>query len=383
MPNTRTMLRRLGIILASLTLIMTAIGPGPTATALQETEGTPGPIDEIVEVAAPPVLETAWGVLGRGQSTGEQLTAAGWLNPVSGLPGESLTPPGYISTETNAATSSRFTFVADITITRTATSGPVVTSFGEGTLTIYLDADPPPSPADLESFRSDLVVAVYEATFQGSELAESGPAGQAVATGTMTLTQIEALSFEFGDELLRFGHAGAELELRLTGGVIPTAASESATTVSYFGAARVTARSANPTGTGQAGVAELSDCEQLLAWTDATRNRLTTAGELRASILSEAQLILPDPAEALATVSTLLDEQRAEIGPEGTEEAARLALTVLNTDARGLELLGTARAAGNDLAVTQALTVLADSDALAGRALTVLDEITPTCDPAA
>lgn len=381
MPHTHTMLRRLGLILASLTLIMTAIGPGTTATARQEAEVEFETEDEVVEVAAPPVLEPAWGVIGRSESSDEALTAAGWLTAVSGLQADELAPAGGDSADTNAGPSSRFTFVADITVTRTANNGPVVTTFGEGTLTVYLDAEPQPSPADQESFRSNLVVAAYDAEFQGSALAESGPAGQGVVTGRMALTQSEALSFEFEDELLRFGHAGAELELSLTGGMIPGPASENATMASYFGAARVTARSANPAGTGQATatVAELSDCEQLLAWTGATRGRLVTAGELRTSILNEGQLILPDPADAFATVSALLDEQRTEIGPEGTAEAARLALTVLNTDARGLELLETARDAGNDPAVTQALTVLADSDALASRALSVLDEITPTC----
>lgn len=344
--------------------------------------------DEIVEVAAPPVLEQAWGVLGRSESNDEQLTAAGWLTAVSGLRPEELTPDSSAAAsddDTSDATDrSRFTFVAEIDVTRTTTRGPVTTTVGEGTLTVYLDPETPPSRDDLASFRSNLVVAVYDAGFQGSALAESGPAGQAVITGRMALTQTEALSFEFGDEVLRFGHAGAELALTLTGGVIPGQTTDASTATSYFGGARVTARSASPAGTGQATatVAELSECEQLLAWTSATQGRLETAGALRTSILNEGQLILPNPAEALATVSALLDEQRGELGPEGSAEAARLALTVLNTDARGLELLAAARAASNDLAVAQAITVLADSDALAARAIGLLDALPTTCEPA-
>lgn len=381
MLHTRPMLQRLATALALLGCIMTAIGPAMTAAAAwQEAEVEFEPEDEVVEIAAPPVLEPAWSVVGRGESTDDSVTAAGWLTAVNGLQAGELAPTVGDSADTGTATTSRFTFVADIGVTSTVNRGSVTTTLGQGTLTVYLDADPLPSPADLESFRSNLVVAVYDAGFQGSVLADSGPAGQAVVSGRMTLTQTEALSFELGDEVFRFGHADAELELTLTGGVIPGSDDET-TIASYFGTARVTARSANPMGTGQATVAELSECEQMLAWTEATRNRLVTAGELRASILNEGQLITPDPAEAFATISTLLDEQRTDIGPEGTEEAARLALAVLNTDARGLELLSTALDTGNEPAVTQAMTVLADGDALATRALSLVDEITPTCEP--
>jgi hypothetical protein len=58
-----------------------------------------------------------------------------------------------------------------------------------------------------------------------------------------------------------------------------------------------------------------------------------------------------------------------------------LALIALSTDRRGIEVLTTAVAAGNEAAITQGVAILADAEGLASRALSTLDTIAPTCEP--
>jgi hypothetical protein len=198
----------------------------------------------------------------------------------------------------------------------------------------------------------------------------------------MTLVQTDALNFTLDGERYRFGHANAELLLRYSGGLTPAA--DGITEGSIFGGARVSARDPNPRSTGEAvTVVALSDCEQLALWIEQTSTRLQTASDLRGDILSAGDPAAADLDGALATVTALVDEQRANIGPAGSEEAARLALTALSTDARGLQLLVTATADGNEAAITQGLAILSDAAGLTNRAFTTLEAITPTCEPSA
>ena len=361
---------RLGAVLISLLLLLSALETPATAGAWQEAEPAP------TELAAPPVLEQAWSFVGRSQTTDEQVTAAGWLIAVSGLTAAELDP-----TEGAAGSPrSRFTFVTDIAIDRTSNRGAAVTTLGRGTLVIYLHEATMPDTADLASFRSEAIVAAYTVDFQSTAQRQSPELG--VVAGSMSLVQTDALTFSLDDERFRFGHADAELELGYTGGLMRQESEAEVTAASIFGAAKVQRRAANPTGTGEMviGGPELSECEVLLAWVETTSARLLAANELRATVLSNDDLTEAVLADASATIATLLAEQREDVGPEAAAGAARLALTVLNTDARGLELLTTAAAAGDQPGVDQALAILSDSDALVGRALGTLDEITPSCD---
>lgn len=363
---------RLCALLITLMLVLSATEAPVLAAAWQETEPAP------TELAAPPVQEQAWSFVGRSQATADQVTAAGWLIAVSGLTTAELAP-----TSGEGAPRSRFTFVAEIAISRTSNRGATVTSMGEGTLTIYLHEESTPDEADLSSFRSEAIVAAYDVDFQSTAQRQSPELG--VVAGSMSLVQTEALTFTLlpDDERFRFGHADSELGLSYTGGLAAAESGATAAEASVFGAAKVRRRSANPTATGEmaTGGPELSECETLLAWVESTRARLVATNELRAAVLSEEEVAEAALAEASATIAALLAEQRADVGPDASAGAARLALTVLNTDARGLDLLTTAAAAGNQAGVDQALAILSDSDALVGRALGSLDEITPTCEP--
>lgn len=365
---------RMCAALITLMLVLAATEWPATAGAWQETDPAP------TELAAPPVLEQAWSFVGRSQATAEQVTVAGWLIAVSGLTADELAP----TAGGEGSPRSRFTFVTDLAINRTSNRESTVTSMGQGTLTVYLHEETTSDEADIESFRSPAIVGAYTVEFQTTAQRQSPELG--VVAGSMSLVQTESLTFTLlpDDERFRFGHAGAELGLSYTGGLAAAEPGASVTEASIFGAAKVRSRSANPTATGEMATSgpELSECEVLLAWVEATAARLVAANEQRTAVLSGDELDEAVLTEASATIATLLAEQRADAGPEASAGAARLALTVLNTDARGLDLLTTAAAAAGDQAgVDQALTILSDSDALVGRALGSLDEITPTCEP--
>lgn len=362
---------RLSAVLIPLLLLLSALEAPVTAGAWQEIEPAP------TELAAPPVLEQAWRFVGQSQTTAEQVTAAGWLTAVSGLTAAELDP----TEGAEGSPRSRFTFVTDITIDRTSNRGAAVTTIGRGTLVVYLHEATTPNEADLASFRSEAVVAAYTVDYQSTAQRQTPELG--VVAGSMSLVQTDALTFSLDDELFRFGHADAELSLGYSGGLMQQEPDAEVTAASIFGAAKVQRRAANPTGTGEMviGGPELSECEVLLEWVETTRARLLAANEPRAAVLSDAELTEAVLADASATIATLLAEQREDVGPDAAAGAARLALTVLNTDARGLELLTTAAVAGNQPGVDQALVILSDSDALVSRALGTLDEITPSCDP--
>lgn len=364
---------RLHALLIIMMLGLSVLESPAIAGAWQEAEPAP------TELAAPPVLEQAWGFVGRSQVTEDQVTAAGWLIAVSGLTAAELAPAGDAE-GVDGTPRSRFTFVAEIAISRTSNRAETVTSMGQGTLTIYLHEETAPDEADLASFRSEAIVAAYTVEFQSTAQRQTPELG--VVAGSMSLVQTEALTFTLDEERFRFGHADAELGLSYAGGLAAEEPGAAVTEASLFGAAKVRSRSANPGATGEmTSGAELSECETLLAWVESTRTRLLAASELRATVLNGDELTEGFLADASTTIATLLAEQRADIGPDASAGAARLALTVLNTDARGLELLTTATAAGNQPGVDQALTILADSDALVSRALDTLDQITPTCEP--
>lgn len=351
-----------------LLLMIAAISPALPAAAWQETEAP------ATEVAAPPVLEQAWRFLGWSEATTDRVTLAGWLTGVSGLTAAELAP-----SEAAPDQPSRFTFVADIPVARTSSRGPVVTNLGDGTLTIYLQEETTPSEDDLSSFGAGTVVAVYDAELQ--ETAQRQTPALGIVSGQMTLEQTDALNFSLDGQRFRFGHADAGLAVRYTGGLAPDdGAGLSEATI--FGTASVASRAADPQGTGEAAPAvALSECEQFVLWVEASRSRLQTASEVRTAILSAGDPTAADLEAALATLAALVDEQRADIGPEASAEAARLALAALSTDARGIELLLTATTAGNGQGVSQGLAILSDAEGLAGRALATLDAITPTCEP--
>jgi hypothetical protein len=169
--------------------------------------------------------------------------------------------------------------------------------------------------------------------------------------------------------------------VRYSGGLAPAAADGVATDASIFGAASVVRRDPEPRSTGNAVPAvALTECEQFALWVETTRSRLQTANEVRAGILS-GDPAAADLEAALATIAGLLEEQIANVGPAGSEEAASLALIALSTDRRGIEVLAAAVATGNEGATTQGLAILADAEGLASRALLTLDTIAPTCEP--
>jgi hypothetical protein len=355
-------------IAVALTLLVTLPAVAPTA-AVRAWQATPEPATEL---AAPPVLERAWRFLGQSAATDDQVTVAGWITGISGLDPAQLVAPDAAPEQRG-----RFTFVAELAVTRTSSRGSAVTRLGAGTLTVYLNEETVPIEEDLSSFGAGTVVAAYDVELQATALRQTPELG--TIAGQMELVQTDALNFTLDGERFRFGHAGAELGLRYSGGLAPAA--DGATEASIFGAASVVRRDADPQGTGDAVPAvALSACDQLALWVDSTRSRLQTANELRTGIVS-GDPAAADLETALATIFGLVEEQIADVGPEGSEEAASLALIALSTDRRGIEVLSTAVAAGNEAAITQGVAILADAEGLASRALSTLDTIAPTCEP--
>lgn len=357
-------------IAVALILLPTLPMIAPPA-AVRARQATPEPATEL---AAPPVLERAWSFLGQSAATDEQMTVVGWLTGISGLDPTQLVAPAAAP-----GLRSRFTFVAELAVARTSSRGSAVTRLGSGTLTVYLNEETAPSADDLSSFGAGTVVAAYDAEIQATALEQTPDVG--VIAGQAALVQTEALNFTLDGEPFRFGHAGAELTVRYSGGLTPAADGGAASEASIFGAASVVRRDPEPRSTGDAAPAvALTECEQLALWVETTRSRLQTADEVRTSILS-GDPAAADLETALTTIAGLLEEQIANIGPEGSEEAASLALIALSTDRRGIEVLTSAVATGNEGATTQGLAILADAEGLAGRALLTLDTIAPTCEP--
>jgi len=356
-------------LLAVLLAVLPALAAPALAAARQASEAA-------AEIGAPPILEQAWGFVGRTAATGDQMTFAGRLIAVSGLPPNLLIVDGA----EEAAPRSRFTFVAELESTATSSRGNVVTTTGDGLLTIYLHDEPAYDANDLESLRAGIVVAELAITFQGT--AQDPVSDQGVVAGTMILSQTESFTFILEDERYRFGHAGLELALRYVGGVT-AGATGNETTATVFGVATVGRRAAEPTDTGEASAtAGLSECELLLAWVEATSDRLTRANEIRSTILNQAEVSVDDLTQAATGIADLVEAQQLQGAPKAASGAERLARAALSTDARGFALLVAAVEAEDEPAMTAARAIVADGEALTSRALLTLVELTPTCDPA-
>ncbi|MDQ3696328.1 MAG: hypothetical protein M3464_22330 [Chloroflexota bacterium] len=356
-------------LLAVLLAVLPAVAAPAPAAARQASETA------AAEIGAPPILEQAWSFVGRTAATGDQMTVAGRLIAVSGLPPNLLIVGG----DEEAARGSRFTFVAEVTSPATSSRGNIVTTTGDGLLTIYLHDEQAYDANDLESLRAGIVVAELEVTFQGT--AQDPAPEQGVVAGRMTLTQTESFTFLLDDERYRFGHAGLELALSYVGGVAAGDDDAGATT-SVFGAAAVGRRAANPVDTGEASAAVLSECDLLLAWVEPTSDRLARANEIRSTIVNQAEVSVDDLNQAASGIAAVVEEQRSQVAPESASGVERLARAALSTDARGLALLESAVEAGDEPAAAAARAILADGAALTSRALLTLEELTPTCDPA-
>jgi hypothetical protein len=330
-----------------------------------------------VEIGAPPILEQAWSFVGQSQAAPDLLIIAGRLTGVSGLAPATLSASPGNDTEP----SSRFTFVAELAASDESSRGDTVTTTGDGLLTVYLHDGSALDDTDPATFRAGTVVAEFAIEFQNSALPQAPDLG--VVAGTMSLTQTGSFTFTLDEVRYRFGHAGLELALRYTGGLI-AGGSDGTPAARIFGAAAVSRRAASPTDTGEASTsagAELSECELLLAWINGTRSRLAIATTFRTDILSGDVVRFDDLVTAATGVAALVDVQRAQAAPDEASGAERLALAALSTDARGLELLVSAVEAEDEAGETQAVAILADGAALSERALLALDEITPVCEP--
>lgn len=357
--------------LVCLAVLVLAVAVPTPAFAWQAAEAP-------AEIGAPPILEPAWSFVGRSQAAADQITAAGRLTALGGLGPAELTADADDGTEAG----SQFTFVAELTATGTVSRGEVMTSTGDGLLTIYLHDGAALDADDPASFQSGVSVAVFTVRFQASARRQAPQQG--IVTGTMALTQTESFTFTLDDVRYRFGHAGLQLALRYTGGLVTSTGDPAATAASLFGTARVSQRADNPSDTGEAAAAggELTECELLVAWIDATRARLATAEAIRSGILTGPEPSLDELTQNAASVAGLAADQRNQAAPEAAGGAGRLALTALSTDARGLELLVSAAETGDGAAETQAASILADGAALSSRTVLTLDELTPTCEPA-
>jgi hypothetical protein len=335
---------------------------------------------ETVEVASGPLREPTLQLVGRNTTSQNAITFVGYLKGVA-----NLDPPDLFAADDHTVGTARFTYVADVTISASSNRADTTTTDGSGVLRIYFAEDGGASWDNPLSFAAGQQVAEY--TLDLRETLQRQAPGVGVAVGDGQLVQRAAETFQIGDESFTFGLVDIAQRLRYVGAPLPNAGGGSATAIMLTGTVSVTQREAIYAQVGDPSIvatpaAEANDCAALQPWLAQAQDALTQARDAGSVTDANAAIETIDVAatrQAADAVAALAESQRSIDVPSGAAEANQLVVTALSSYARGLRAVADAAEARDAELLELGQITLQDGQSLIDRAAERIAALSVDC----